>query len=145
MSLGTTGLRNISPVLVSVIPHVAILAAFGGFVVWNNGVVLGKSEIPSVVCAETHIHRTQRIPQCRFASASDALHLALLLVLFLAHPCRSRGQCGSSKGLPPYDFELRVSKETEGLPSSLDYRCSDPSHPGSDSFQYHCPSVYSCR
>lgn len=42
VSLFTTGLRNISPVLASVIPHITILAAFGGFVLWNNGVVLGK-------------------------------------------------------------------------------------------------------
>lgn len=43
VSLATTGLRNITSVAISVIPHITILAVFGGFVLWNNGVVLGKS------------------------------------------------------------------------------------------------------
>lgn len=30
-------------VALSLIPYLLILAAFGGFVAWNNGVVLGKS------------------------------------------------------------------------------------------------------
>lgn len=42
VSLATTGLRNITPVIISVVPHITILAVFGGFVLWNNGVVLGK-------------------------------------------------------------------------------------------------------
>ncbi|KAI9934727.1 glucosyltransferase [Aspergillus wentii] len=44
VSLATTGLKNTFPILVSVIPYLTILAAFGGFVLWNNGVVLGHKE-----------------------------------------------------------------------------------------------------
>lgn len=43
VSLATTSLNNLPRVLVSVVPHILILAAFGGFILWNNGVVLGKS------------------------------------------------------------------------------------------------------
>jgi len=42
VSLSTTALNNLPRVLVSVVPHMLILAAFGAFVLWNNGVVLGK-------------------------------------------------------------------------------------------------------
>jgi alpha-1,2-glucosyltransferase len=43
ISLVSVALRNVVPVIVSVVPYLVILAAFGGFVIWNNGVVLGKS------------------------------------------------------------------------------------------------------
>lgn len=43
VSLATTALNNLPRILVSVVPHILILAAFGGFILWNNGVVLGKS------------------------------------------------------------------------------------------------------
>jgi alpha-1,2-glucosyltransferase len=36
-------------VILSVLPYLVILAAFGGFVLWNNGVVLGKSCRPGFV------------------------------------------------------------------------------------------------
>lgn len=42
MSIATTGVKNIFPLLASVVPHLIILGAFGGFVLWNNGVVMGK-------------------------------------------------------------------------------------------------------
>lgn len=42
VSLGTTALNNLPRIIISVVPHILILAAFGGFVLWNNGVVLGK-------------------------------------------------------------------------------------------------------
>lgn len=43
VSLATTALNNFPRVLVSIVPHILILVAFGGFILWNNGVVLGKS------------------------------------------------------------------------------------------------------
>ncbi|KOC18167.1 putative glucosyltransferase (Die2) [Aspergillus flavus AF70] len=44
ISLGAAALGNLGQVVISSIPYVAILAAFGGFVLWNNGVVLGHKE-----------------------------------------------------------------------------------------------------
>lgn len=45
ISLATVGLRQPFSLLVSLIPHIVVLAAFGAFVLWNNGVVLGKSDL----------------------------------------------------------------------------------------------------
>lgn len=42
LSLITTVLANLPRVILSVIPHLIILAAFGAFVWWNGSVVLGK-------------------------------------------------------------------------------------------------------
>lgn len=42
VSFAINGLTNVRLALVSVIPYVTILAAFGIFVLWNNGVVLGE-------------------------------------------------------------------------------------------------------
>lgn len=42
LSLCSAVLGNLGQVAISSIPYVVILAAFGGFVLWNNGVVLGK-------------------------------------------------------------------------------------------------------
>ncbi|KAJ5968003.1 hypothetical protein N7501_004251 [Penicillium viridicatum] len=44
ISLATVGLRRPFSLLVSLIPHIIVLAAFGAFVLWNNGVVLGHKE-----------------------------------------------------------------------------------------------------
>ncbi|OGM43164.1 hypothetical protein ABOM_008844 [Aspergillus bombycis] len=44
VSLCTAALGNLGQVVISSIPYVVILAAFGGFVLWNNGVVLGHKE-----------------------------------------------------------------------------------------------------
>ncbi|KAJ5816229.1 Glycosyltransferase ALG10 [Penicillium robsamsonii] len=44
ISLATVGLRQPFSLLVSLIPHIIVLAAFGAFVLWNNGVVLGHKE-----------------------------------------------------------------------------------------------------
>lgn len=43
VSLVITVLTNLPRVVLSVIPHLIILAAFGVFVWWNGSVVLGKS------------------------------------------------------------------------------------------------------
>lgn len=45
ISLATVGLRRPFSLLVSLIPHIIVLAAFGAFVLWNNGVVLGKNDL----------------------------------------------------------------------------------------------------
>lgn len=45
VSLASVGLRKPFSLLVSIIPHIIVLGAFGGFVLWNNGVVLGKSDL----------------------------------------------------------------------------------------------------
>ncbi|KGO57190.1 Glycosyltransferase, ALG10 [Penicillium expansum] len=44
ISLATVGLKQPFSLLVSLIPHILVLAAFGAFVLWNNGVVLGHKE-----------------------------------------------------------------------------------------------------
>ncbi|KAE8160312.1 DIE2/ALG10 family-domain-containing protein [Aspergillus tamarii] len=44
LSLCSAVLGNLGQVAISSIPYVVILAAFGGFVLWNNGVVLGHKE-----------------------------------------------------------------------------------------------------
>ncbi|KAJ5465444.1 CAZyme family GT59 [Penicillium desertorum] len=44
ISLATVGLKQSFSLLVSLIPHIIVLAAFGAFVLWNNGVVLGHKE-----------------------------------------------------------------------------------------------------
>lgn len=49
ISLGAAALGNLGQVVISSIPYVAILAAFGGFVLWNNGVVLGKFKVDLLV------------------------------------------------------------------------------------------------
>lgn len=49
VSLAAASLSNFSSVLTSVIPHLLILAGFGAFVAWNNGVVLGKTSCQSYV------------------------------------------------------------------------------------------------
>lgn len=41
-SLFVTALYNLPLIVVSTIPYLLILAAFGVFVLWNGGVVLGK-------------------------------------------------------------------------------------------------------
>lgn len=66
VSLATTGLRNITSVAISVIPHITILAAFGGFVLWNDGVVLGKSAISSTMFESLHSQDTRNstVPAC---------------------------------------------------------------------------------
>lgn len=43
LSLATVGLRRPFALLASVIPHLIVLGAFGAFVLWNNGVVLGEN------------------------------------------------------------------------------------------------------
>lgn len=40
LAIGTAA--NLNAVLASLIPYVFFLTAFGGFVLWNGGVVLGK-------------------------------------------------------------------------------------------------------
>lgn len=42
-SFAVVALRNPFSVVASIIPHIMILGAFGAFVLWNNGVVLGKT------------------------------------------------------------------------------------------------------
>lgn len=49
ISLVSVGLRNFVPIIISTVPYLVILAAFGGFVLWNDGVVLGKSCSPGSV------------------------------------------------------------------------------------------------
>ncbi|KAJ5780328.1 CAZyme family GT59 [Penicillium paradoxum] len=44
VSLATIGLQKPFSLLVSLIPHIIVLAAFGAFVLWNDGVVLGHKE-----------------------------------------------------------------------------------------------------
>ncbi|KAJ5618232.1 Dol-P-Glc:Glc(2)Man(9)GlcNAc(2)-PP-Dol alpha-1-2-glucosyltransferase [Penicillium herquei] len=44
ISFATVSLRNPFAVLIPMIPHLIILAAFGAFVFWNDGVVLGHKE-----------------------------------------------------------------------------------------------------
>ncbi|GAB1213618.1 glucosyltransferase [Aspergillus terreus] len=44
ISLGAAALGNLGRVTVSLLPYVFTLAAFGGFVLWNGGVVLGHKE-----------------------------------------------------------------------------------------------------
>ncbi|KAE8372422.1 DIE2/ALG10 family-domain-containing protein [Aspergillus bertholletiae] len=44
LSLCAATLGNLGQVVVSSSPYIVILAAFGGFVLWNNGVVLGHKE-----------------------------------------------------------------------------------------------------
>ncbi|CAG8114268.1 unnamed protein product [Penicillium nalgiovense] len=44
ISLATVGLKRPFSLLVSLIPHIIVIAAFGAFVLWNNGVVLGHKE-----------------------------------------------------------------------------------------------------
>lgn len=39
-------LINLRTVVQSLIPHLTFLAAFSAFILWNNGVVLGKSSHP---------------------------------------------------------------------------------------------------
>lgn len=42
VSLAMYGLKNPLPLIASLVPHLVVLGAFGAFIVWNNGVVLGK-------------------------------------------------------------------------------------------------------
>jgi alpha-1,2-glucosyltransferase len=35
----------LADILPSFVPYTLVLAAFGGFVVWNGGIVLGKSAV----------------------------------------------------------------------------------------------------
>ncbi|PKY01476.1 putative glucosyltransferase [Aspergillus campestris IBT 28561] len=44
LSLGAAAMGKLRQVALSLVPYLLILAAFGGFVVWNNGVVLGHKE-----------------------------------------------------------------------------------------------------
>ncbi|KAJ6012033.1 hypothetical protein N7522_002388 [Penicillium canescens] len=44
ISFAAVALKKPSAVLISILPHLIVLAAFGGFVIWNNGVVLGHKE-----------------------------------------------------------------------------------------------------
>ncbi|CAG7968117.1 unnamed protein product [Penicillium olsonii] len=44
VSLATVALRRPFALLASVVPHLVVLGAFGAFVLWNNGVVLGHKE-----------------------------------------------------------------------------------------------------
>jgi alpha-1,2-glucosyltransferase len=44
ISLATVGLKKPFPILASLVPHFIVLGAFGAFVLWNNGVVLGHKE-----------------------------------------------------------------------------------------------------
>ena len=44
VSLSIAALSSAPSVLLSVFPYVTILAAFGGFVLWNQGVVLGECQ-----------------------------------------------------------------------------------------------------
>jgi alpha-1,2-glucosyltransferase len=41
ISLAAASLRNPFSIVASVLPHIIILGAFGAFVLWNDGVVLG--------------------------------------------------------------------------------------------------------
>lgn len=43
ISFASVALRNPFSVVASIFPHIMILAAFSAFVLWNNGVVLGKT------------------------------------------------------------------------------------------------------
>lgn len=42
VSLAAASLKNASSVIASVVSHLLVLAGFGAFMAWNNGVVLGK-------------------------------------------------------------------------------------------------------
>ncbi|KAJ5925221.1 Dol-P-Glc:Glc(2)Man(9)GlcNAc(2)-PP-Dol alpha-1-2-glucosyltransferase [Penicillium verhagenii] len=44
ISFGTAGLSNPISTVISITPHIIILGAFGAFVFWNDGVVLGHKE-----------------------------------------------------------------------------------------------------
>lgn len=113
VSLATTALSNLPRVFVSVTPHVLILAAFGGFVLWNNGVVLGKflTLLKALYAIVTNISicRTQGIPHRGYSPAPDALHLALLSVLLVAYSRRSHCKSAPPDELSSRTFELRLS------------------------------------
>lgn len=42
ISLAAVALRRPFSLLASLVPHLVVLGAFGAFVLWNNGVVLGQ-------------------------------------------------------------------------------------------------------
>ncbi|KAJ5599308.1 Dol-P-Glc:Glc(2)Man(9)GlcNAc(2)-PP-Dol alpha-1-2-glucosyltransferase [Penicillium hetheringtonii] len=44
LSFAAASIRNPFSIVASIIPHIIILGAFGGFVIWNEGVVLGHKE-----------------------------------------------------------------------------------------------------
>lgn len=45
ISLGLAVLRNLGRIILAAIPYLIVLTAFGGFVIWNNGVALGRSSL----------------------------------------------------------------------------------------------------
>jgi alpha-1,2-glucosyltransferase len=49
VSLAAVGLRKPVAIIVSLIPHIIVLGAFGAFVFWNNGVVLGKRGLSGLI------------------------------------------------------------------------------------------------
>ena len=84
VSLATVALRRPFALLASVVPHLVVLGAFGAFVLWNNGVVLGEIDSSSSVMVILTKFRPQRVPHCWHSPGTNALYLALLCLLLMA-------------------------------------------------------------
>ncbi|KAJ6136818.1 CAZyme family GT59 [Penicillium chrysogenum] len=88
ISLATVGLKKPFSLLVSLIPHIIVLAAFGAFVLWNNGVVLGHKEFHTA-----GIHLAQMLyiwpwkyPKLKAALVVIPLMLAVVHFNTIVHP-----------------------------------------------------------
>jgi alpha-1,2-glucosyltransferase len=53
ISFALWGLKNPFSVVASILPHIIILGAFGVFVLWNNGVVLGELLLQTIGVSES--------------------------------------------------------------------------------------------
>lgn len=66
-------------------PHGVVLAAFGGFVAWNGGVVLGEFSIITILYLTKLIYRRRQIkPRCYDTSRAATLYMAFLRLLLRA-------------------------------------------------------------
>ena len=120
LSLFTTGLKNFFPILVSVIPHLIILAAFGGFVLWNGGVVLGKPSVRDVCAVDTYTFLGHK----EFHSAG--LHLSQMLYIwpyfmFFSWPVLILPLINllAPKGILPKFWDYGFPKKQKGFPALL--------------------------
>ncbi|GIJ98613.1 glucosyltransferase [Aspergillus viridinutans] len=103
ISLASVGLRNLFPVIGSIVPYLVILAAFGGFVLWNNGVVLGHKEFHT---AGLHLSQMLYIwPYFMFFSWPILIFPVINLVL-------------PSSVIPAF-FDYGFTKKQKGLPKIL--------------------------
>ena len=136
-------MANFPTILRSTIPYLSFLSAFGLFIVWNGGVVLGKPLYIYMFEVSLIFFRGQGKPHCLPPYPSNAIYMAILCVLLVSlalplYPEQRHSTSFSTNNFPLWIYKASITTRYSGDPSH-------GNHAGRCPLQHHRPPLYSCR